>query len=243
MIGNIPQTIMAKIKGDIQLYVTAEDLTSIYNNSIIAKIDNFLVVAEKMTHGDIWGDKSHSKFNPVLWGKRQTYTVKDPNSGKKLNASQDDVSLAKKLIRAYWGLNNISFSPTRINMSDQNNIKRYLTNDPGYSITVRTLKGSKSGTYFQILQSLSEDLNNQKSKIEVVTKALQDKYAKILNNQSWAMIGVATQELISQSIQYTGKVISIIANLTKYIYSDIATITNSVNKIAQHTSNKSQQVQ
>lgn len=220
-VGEIPADISTKINGDIQLYVTAEDLYTIYNHSIMKKLDEFLSTAQAMTKGELWGSKLHMKDKDV--------------DGKKIEASENDRKLAASLNRQANALEIISFNKSIIKLKDDTTRKTYFSK----SMVFTDAKGQKhEGGYYKLLSQLVEDMVNQKSKLEAVHSALGEKYQKTLNNQTWAKLSPITQDTISRSIQAVSKVVNLVGALTRDIQADVNTMNTAIDKALEASKKK-----
>jgi len=210
-VGNIPGDVRSKVNGDIQLFITAEDISVMYEHSIIKKLKLFIANAAAMSKGDMWGSKHHM-------------TSKD-NDGEKIKATNNDIGLAKQLHKSYLDLSQISFSKTLIKINDDSVRKLYFSKDD-----------SGSGSYFKRMDQLLKDVRGMESDLRDIKKSLEEKYNKTVDNGTFIKMGNSiegsmNQSWITNSISDVSKTMTIIGNLLKNIHEDINTINSAVNKI------------
>ncbi len=220
-ISRIPSSMVAKIHGDIELYINVSDIQAIYNMSIINKIDSFISYLELLTKGNTWGTLFH----------KNKVTVDG------IQMSNNDLNTCKKMHALATQLENISFNKAIIKMSDDNTKRAYFSTDE--SINFTDLHGKSHHTnYYGALSQLLTDLSSNKDRIKNLEKAFGEKINRTELNQSWAMLGINHQNTIQQALQDTGRVISVIGNICKCITADMKTIDGVTKKILSASNNE-----
>lgn len=219
-IANIPETVLNKIKGNIQLYITADDLENLYNQTLIHRIDTFISTANSLSQGELWG----------TFLSRQAKVV-----GGKVYASQNDIKACKQLEKIYEHIKYLEFTPTNIEMKDIKARNMYFGNSKSVKFT--DLKGVKfQGTYYEALIKLTKDIESRREDLKKVHEALGQKYNQTQLNQTFGKLSRGDQYRITDTIRMMSKVVSIVGNITKYIMIDMQTITKSTDKMLKKNS-------
>lgn len=207
----IAPNIKNKISGDISLYISAEDIGSLYNSDLFNMIDQFLTLASTLAKGDFWGSMLHKR--------------KDDTAGKK-----NDMKICRQMQVIYEKLQRVEFHQTTISMKDKRNVDIYFGDSK--SITFKDLSRNEYNcTYYEALLKLMEDINAQQDKLREVDKALGEKYDRTKANQSFGSLNLGAQRMVVDSLQQTAKVITVLANVVKCVMSDIKSIENSIEVI------------
>lgn len=215
-LSQLPDTVKTKIRGDIQLYITVNDIGMVYNNSLLNNIDTFVGKLDLLSQGDTWGTFL-----------RRRHAVKD--DGK--DVSVDDVKICKEMEAAYKAIQHIEFSKTIVAMNDQNVINTYFGNSP--ILQFSDLRGVTHKTsYYQALTQLAKDLKTISDKLNSSRERLTGKYDRTQLNQEFHRLSLSKQRIIRQSIEMTSKCTTVISNIVKYVMTDINTIKKSVDRIA-----------
>lgn len=220
-ISNLPISIKARISGNIQLYITAEDIEIIYNQMVIYKLDTFISTGSALSKGDLWG----------------TMFRKEGGNKKEFASSNNDIKLCKKLEKLYADISSIQFVPNIIDLKDENNIKKYFSNEK--VIDFKDLSGKEfQGTYFEALQKLNEDLSNKKDKLNEISKSMGDKYEKTQMNETFAKLNRFDQKRIVRVIRMISKTITIIGFMVKYTIHDVNTVNNKLTRLQKEIKKK-----
>lgn len=212
MIGNIPTAIRNKIRGNISLNFTAEDLGKI-NTELIPEIEAFISLAKEMADGDVWSSVFGSKNVKELTTNAVNYFF-----------GGTDTAIFKKMKKAYRKIN-IQVEKTTIEMRDQNLVDIY------FGAKVFTDSSGKETTYYNGLKKISASIDKLKPKLEPIGKLLGDKINRSQINQSFAHLPDAVKGDIRESVVMTSKVVKSIGDILKCINQDMTTISENVNKV------------
>lgn len=213
-IVNIPLDIRNKIKGSIKLYITVNDIHTVYNTSIINKIDSFISDFDLLTSGEAWS---------TLLNFRKTDI-----SGLKF--AHSDITTCKKIHKTSEELRNVHFVQTVIPMDNENNRNTYFGN--AKVIKFRDLHGKDHEcNYMEALTQLLKDLASKEEHIKKLEETFGVKLNNTEVNQAWAMLSNHNRDIISGAMTDAASILSVIGNICKYIHTDIQTINNSVDKI------------
>jgi len=197
-IANIPSAIKAKVRGDIQLNITIDSISAIYNNSFFNYIDEFITKAQTLAKGDSWG---------VMFGRRKM-------SGEKI----DDIKLCNQMNTIYIKLSGVSFTKTTIPMNPENFDKYFTRND---SVKFSDYHGnSHTCSYIDALKTIAEDLANYVEPLNVIRGTLGEKFDRTAANDMLSKLNSRDRNIITSAITQVSSVISVIGNLTKYIIED-----------------------
>ena len=219
-IEQIPSDIVNKIKGNIKLYITVDDLEMLYNNSLLRRLDDYIEVITALTKGEMWG----TFFNKI---QRRNDTGK-PFS---FRINQNDMKLCRKAEALYNTIENIKFSQSVIEMNNQEVIQTYFGNDKRV-ISFIDLKGKQhQGTYYETLIQLMKDIESRKSSLELIQTDFGKKYDDNQRAQEFAKLGVMAQNRVVTTMQQISKVLSIIGNIIKYVTTDINTMDTTIKKL------------
>jgi len=214
--GRIPEKVMAKIRGDIQLYITINDIEAIYNQMIIYNIDTFISTTSALSEGDLWGTM---------------FKKKEKKGSITLSSSNNDIKLFKKLDKIYDRLKSVQFIPTTINMKDKTNLDIYFRNKK--AIKFKTLEGKLfQGSYLEALSKLVKDLNERKSDLSELATSIGEKYDQTQANQTFAKLNKMDQETIVKGIRMISKVVALTGSIVKHVIQDTNTIQKKMKKIS-----------
>ena len=216
-IGDIPQSIRNKIRGNITLYITVNDIDDLYNNALLAKLETFTKYMERLTKGDTW---------TTLFSKR----------GKMLdklnNMNDNDIGLCKEMKKEFNYFSKLRFDKTVIDMSIKDNVSIYIGADK--CIKFNDLKGKSHYTsYYDALDLLVKELTRYSQIINSLREDLGEKFNKSQCNQQFSKLNTHSQHIITETIQMISKFISIIANMVRYIIIDMQTVRGVYQKISQ----------
>lgn len=212
-VGNIPESIISKIRGDIQLYITVGDLEGIYNTSIIKRLDDFITVMDAFTRGEVWG---------MIFKK---FLV--PNDYK---LSKTDDKYCKDLNKLYNELAKIKFNPTTVDMSNPKNKEKYFSTKGNIHFT--DLRGnSHDSNYYDALKTLVTDLTSRKKEIENLEKAFGEKMNRSHMEQAWAKLSNSDRDQVTKALKNCMGVVTVIGDMLKYVTTDINTMNDTVDKI------------
>ncbi len=228
-IGDIPQNIKVKIRGDIKLYITAGDLQLLFEKRLVYKLDDYLNQLELLTKGDMWSTFFHR--NVTLKMKKPESTSDGINIKlPKLEISKNEMEICRSLERKFQSINNLTFKETVIDLSDDNNVETYFGNENQF--TIMGIDGKQHEvTYYGALKLLAENLNAHKELIQELSVDLGQKFTESQLNESFANCHAMARNRIITTIQNVSKISSVISNLCRYILIDMRTIEDSIKKI------------
>ena len=109
-IGQIPSDIKNKIKGNIKLYITINDIQDLYGQSLMNQLKTFISYASALSQGELWG----TFFNP-----RKV-------SNGLLNINMNDKKNIKDMQKIYNYIANLNFTESIINMSSMDVVNAYF---------------------------------------------------------------------------------------------------------------------
>lgn len=216
-VDSLPEKVRSKISGDIQLYISAEDIELVYNQMIINKIDTFIGLSKELSKGEIWG---------TLFGRTQKVGT------RKVDSYNNDINICKKIDKIYNDLNGLKFEPTTIYMKDPKSKEKYFTNK--HSIQFKDLKGNQfNGSYYEALKKLMEDLKSRRLDMDEIVKSVGNKYSTTQMNQTFGKLSSNNQNRIIKTIRMISKLTAVIGNIVKYVIVDCNTITKTMKKLSK----------
>lgn len=210
-IKEIPGTIITKVQGDINIYITAGDIATLYNESVIMKLDKAMAIIADLSKGDTW---------------KASIIFKRP-------FISDDIKKAKNLHNILGNVEQIAVTPSKIDMKDSANIDMYLS--VASKIEFTDLKGNRfSGNYYQALHQLLTDLNERNNTLEDLRKTFGEKYNASQANSNYANLSSSDQRIITEAVQDVSRAVSMTATIIKYVTADINTISKAATKITSY---------
>ena len=216
-IASIPPKVINKIKGNIQLYITINDIHELFGNSLMYDLDRFLSAAYSVTKGKCFTSLFHNR------GKLKV---------AKIIFGRNDAKLCRKMKHEYAKIKYLNFEKSTIDMSKKENVYKYFTTDKVVQFT--TLAGIKfSGSYVEALQELIKCLEGRKKLFEEYAEMFSDKYNKSMYNDSFANLPGMAQISIQETLTMLSKVGGIIGKFIKYINVDLNTIYKAAEKMSR----------
>lgn len=220
----IPNAIIADIRGDIKLYLTAKDVESFYSDAIFPRLIRYLDLASKIADGDFWGCYGYG----INWKPGQfelKFSKKRVNSkGKRVN----DVQICEQLIKVAKELDNIQFVQAVVPLNKEENQKIYFGN--AQSVNFKDLQENEfHGTYYDGLIKIFNDLKASENDMKAISKLLDGK--KLDASKQFQELAPRYREIILEMFRSTSKVISTIGKIIKCVLSDIKEISTAVNDI------------
>lgn len=213
---NIPSEIKRKVRGDIHLYITVDDLNNLHK-IIIPQIDSFLENSYEMSKGDAWGTFFHRRG--IGEGTITKFIL-----------TENDMKYYKKMRAAYNRIQMINFSKSLVKISDQNVIDIYFSD--AKSITYKNAdRGDVQSTYYDALIEVFEIFRYQKDYMTGLSQDFNQKLDITKMNQTFQKVSESTQRNIADAIQMNAKIINIIGNLMRYTISDMDTLRGVANKL------------
>lgn len=231
-IEKIPQKIRNKIRGNIELYICAEDISMFYNKNILRLTFQFISFANDLADGDMWS----TFFNRKGYNKNGNKL-----SNKLYELTTTDMKLCKNMKSVYDKIKKITFEKSSIDMNDEKTVDIYFGGSK--SIKFYDLSGRlHESTYYEALIQLIKDLQGEMKAIEHIRDIIGDKIDRTTVNQELGRLSPSAQERIADTISMVSNVIGIIGNIIRYVMADAKTISNSANKIIEtmkiHPDNK-----
>lgn len=222
-INEIPENVRNKIKGNISLYISAEDIADLYNKDLILHISNFIELVTQLSKGDMW--------TTFFKGKRkQTVTNSENNFVARIITSNTDMKLCNEIDDELKRIKNLGFTKTTIEMSSQSVVDLYFGNNTAISFV--DLHGKKhESTYIEALYDLSKELSIFVKPLENLQKDLGNKFSETQANGTFANLSHGQQKLVTNTIQNLSVGINVIGVILKYIMADINTMNKTIDKI------------
>lgn len=216
-VADLPTNVVNKIRGNIKLYITVEDLSLLYRERLMTKLDSFLSVAERLAQGEAW---NYVKGTAIVKKVKKIFTTTDDQLCKTLNAY-------------YREIGRLQFEPTVIDMSNPANVTTYFAADK--KITFYDDRGNKfSGNYFEAINKLAKDLLARKNSIRSTYESISDKYNKSQAALNFAELSKSEQTQILNAINSISSMTSVIGNIVKYILTDMDTFYRNLSKVNGH---------
>lgn len=235
LLTDLPSNVVNKIKGNIKLYITAEDLVNLYSIptkstvggvddiSLMSRIDRIIKYLGRLSNGDLWttyftnkNDISDffKKFNDDFISKNNT----------------TDMDIIKRINKEFKYIKKISFNKTLIEMNDPNTVKIYF--DKNNKLSYTNVDGTKHDeNYISALKTLLDYVNQNKDIMKQFQTDVCDKFIKTNSNEEFARMGKNAQSTIVTLIQTISAVIEFLGNMARYIMADIQTIEKCANQI------------
>lgn len=208
-IANIPDNIRNKIRGNIKLYITANDL-EFFHQTLFPDIRAFIGLARSLTQGDVWG---------TFW------------SPDKKNGNRNDIEIDKKM-RKFFKRINIDFVKSLIDLGIETNRDIYFSNKP--DITYTDAKGDTIKTnYIESLKVLIEKIQSLFPDLKEVRKAFNEKMSRTEINGKLAELPVNKQLAIRANVIMTAEVAKIITKFMGYANKDLSVLNGAMKRIKE----------
>ena len=215
-IEKLPETIRSLARGDIQLYITVSDISLLYNKLLINNILTYISNMEKLIQGATWKN---------IWQRANispTRAVDNKSLVDLLRFAPVDTSCMKKMTECYNKINQIGFNKTTIRMDSDENKNIYFGD-----LKVVRIKG-KELSYFEALKELYADLGKHQNELKVVQQSFSIKVDELESQNKIKNMKNEDQKALMNVFSQSSKVVSLIGNLTRYIYTDLTTVNKSV---------------
>lgn len=211
-ITDIPTNIINKIKGNIKLYITAEDIYDLYNKHLMLDLDRFIAEGHTVVKGQTFTSFFHKKGIPLV--------------------GQNDTKLCKRMQYNFNKIKYLDFQKTVIDLRDEKTINTYFSNQK--TIQFKSLDGYEfHGSYLEALKMLIVTLNSRKREIADIGDLFSEKYTRSLSNDSFANLSGPAQNIIQETITMFSKISTVIAKIVKYTTEDIYTMTQAIDKLTK----------
>lgn len=208
---SIPSNVKARIRGDIQLYVTIEDLQTLNNQYVLNHMTNLLVLAKEFSAGEVWTS---------FWGKKERR-----DSGLNTN----DARTLKEMKAEFAYFSKINMTKTVVNMSDANVVEGYFGNG---KIEYKDIHGKMhSSTYYESLKALISEISSKKNVLDGLYTAIGDKLKTTQDNGSFSELNKVRKDAIINGMSMMTTTINLIGNLVKNMMTDVATIQKTTDQI------------
>lgn len=208
-IGRVPDSVRAKVRGDIRLYITVDDIGMLYNKGLLVYLEQFFSQLGLLTKGDMWGTVFRRRGN-----KGSTHS---PLMGK------NDVKIINTMTGIYHNISRISFTPTLIKMNDQRTIDMYF--GTGKNISYKDLKGREySCNYLEALNQLIAVVQSKQEILKSLQQDLTTKFDRTRENQEFGELHPSDQKRIMDAMRMVSNVITTMGNISRYVMEDVKTI-------------------
>lgn len=213
-ITELPTDIYNKIKGNIKLYITAEDISLLYRERLMTKLNGFLSTAQKLAQGNSW---NYVKGTKIVKGIKKIFTPTDDQ-------------VCKQIMAYYREIGKVSFDQTTIDMGNRGNVITYLAAKK--EIAFYDDKGQEfKGNYFQCINKLATDLMAKQKEIKATYDMLTAKYNSSQASLNYAELDKGEQQQIVNTINAVAAMIGVVSNIVKYAMTDMNTIYKNLNSI------------
>lgn len=215
---NLPDNIKNKIKGNIKLYITKDDLEVIYNKGILQNIQSFLSYALELSQGETWR----------IAGLRQQ--VKNKITGKEFSLN-DDAEYIKNMTKSFNYISKVKFTQSVIEMKNADLVDIYFSKKKILEVSdfeVKdgniSYKGKVSLSYAEGLNFIVQKLFERRDTLKLINEAMNQKISKSEANSSFTKLNDRQRKTVMESIKMISKTTAIIGEMIKNITSDINTI-------------------
>lgn len=216
-IGKLPVNVFHKVRGDIALYITVNDINALYSQNLMMKLRSFIAAANQLSQGPAWN---------VLTGPKIVQALK----GKFFN--KNDLAICHNISVLYKQIGGLRFERTNVDMKDTNNISRYFGADA--FIQFNDINGKKfEGNYLEALNKLIEDLQTQQSNISALNDNLCTKFNSNQTSANFAKLQPSDQQQMMNAIQQVGRMVSVIGRIVQYVIEDVKTIERTATSVAK----------
>ncbi len=228
----LPENIKNKIKGNIKLYITANDIQNLFaktsivgDYSIIYRLDLIIKYMDKLIQGKLWTTHFSSK-------KTVSDFIKQFNEDfiNKDTKFKSDIDIIKKINDQYRYIKGIRFNQTVIDMNNAEIVGTYFSSEP--TIKFKDTNGKEHNeTYLGSLKILLSFIINNEKTINELNKSLENKMDLTHDNEEFMKMSKKAQQTIYEFFQTIAKMSEIIGNIIRYIMADIKTIEKENNQI------------
>ena len=230
---HLPSRIFNKIKGNIELYITVDDLKNIYSVDLFENINIILKDAKVMMNGDFW-----TKWkNSLHLGKKDINIhtdVKIPGMDKNIEIDkrigipslEKDIGtgkVIKEMIKIYESkLSKIRFVKSMINLGRNDNVNLYFKTK---EISISTRAGmTRTGSYLDLIKGLLQDMKDKESELKSVSAAVAENLQAASIEDGFLALSASNRTAVYKATQCLSGTINILGNVVKYVNKDIQTI-------------------
>lgn len=224
MVTKIPKEVKSRIRGDIRLNITVEDVQSIIDTMCLLHMKNFLMYATQLSKGEMWSTLFH----------KENSSIAESILNKLFKDESNDIKTIARMKKEYKYFNNLRINPTVVNMNDQNTVECYFGQG---TINFTDIHGHPyKETYYmslkRILNWISEDQNN----LNELYIELGTKLQKSQQNATFGKLNSVQQKQVLNVLQMMSDVVKIIGNIMKAVISDMDTIKKTTSQIINRQS-------
>lgn len=219
---SIKATTLAKISGDIALYITCDDIHNLYKNGIMDKIKTMVKYGEDATVGITWGRLFH------------------PRGGLLNKNAKNDIKLLHEMQTIHNQISTLEFVKTIVPMTNSNTIRMYLGN-------VKSIKISDSNginqdyTYYEALHKMMTEVSGWQEDIRVIKDNMNKKYSDSRMIGEFAKLSEKQRKTIIDTINMLSTTFKVLGNIVKYINVDMNTIAKEIKTIQKAQESHTQQ--
>lgn len=205
-VGDIPSDIRNKIRGNIKLYITVNDIQNLYNKQLFKKVDTFMSLAVTLSQGETWG---------TFFNKRKSNGV--------LKMKENDMKTCRAMDKLYEEIKLLEFQPSTIEMQHKDTVNMYFGD--AKSVKFVDLHGAThDSTYYEALTILMKDIEGMQGSLKKIQSDIGSKYSETQMNSSFSKLDFNAQNRISSTIQMMAKIINVIGNIVRYVKIDMKSI-------------------
>lgn len=201
-LSSIPRHIKNTITGDMELYITYQDVQTMMDR-VIPSFDLYMQYLEKLTQGDAW----KTGF------RRRLPIFKD-----------SDIVLAKKSNSEWNKIAAVKFTPTQVKFSDEVTREAYF----GPSAVIKTKNGEV--TYYDGLNEICMRMKSYNQIFNAIHRDLKSKIDRTSANHEMDKLSEGDVALINRTLSTIGKSISFTGKIVNYIMSDANKIESAIKK-------------
>jgi len=240
-IGSLVDSVVAKIRGDIMLYITHTDIPELYTNTFINYLLEFKQISEMLLDDKIW-DITQQVFYTKMFGYKVANQHSVAVNMKGLSNSLYNQGIIPKLEELNSRLKNAKFIRSKIDMSLPGNRSIYLKHPKSNSdrIIKITYKGKTTyyAYYLDAMKRLIDDVSVIKDDLTRIQESVGNKISQTAY-QNFANLPADLQKLLQTIMVYIASVCKRTAMLITTIQKDVKTIENAVDKLlASQNSNE-----
>lgn len=211
LIIRFPKEVVAKINGDLQIYLTAADIIALYNETVIQRIDTSIAYLNDLTKSETW---------------TRYFLLR----GVKNKMAPDDMKKLDRLHKLASENQHVKYERTIVKMNEEKNIDIYLSNKP--MIKFKDLHGNKfEGSYCKALYNLLNDIKVRSKALTEMQTSFGNKYKTSQANSEFTKLSPADQKRVQQGMEDISHIMKSLGELMKYAFRDIKTISAAVKQI------------
>jgi len=202
----IPSDVLNKIRGNIQLFITVDDVVNFYNNHL-GKLLNFIDLAKYISSGDKWG------------------TMFNKDDGR------DDMKTFNQMKSIYNHFGMLRFEKTTIEMRDRVIVDAYFSSESKIKFVDPVSNTRQEKSYLDALSAIAKTLKDREKDLDVVEKLVAEKISESRTNNSFAKLTATQREKIMFIVKMFAKIFSVIGRFISCGIYDLKTIDSNMDKI------------